>query len=71
MTIQCVPVWRCGTASSGWLKGGHPTSADGEVSSDVCFNRQGDCCKESKKIKIKYLWTAQFDLPNKSTPEKL
>ena len=53
MPTQCVPDNRCGTVFSGWLKGGHPTLADGEVSSDVCFNRQGDCCKESKKIKVK------------------
>ena len=38
---------------SGWLKGGHPILADGEVSSQVCFTRGGDCCKKSKNIYVK------------------
>ena len=53
MPTQCVPMWRCGTALSGWLEDGHPTSADGEVSSKVCFTRGGDCCKKSRNIKVK------------------
>ena len=53
MPTQCVPERRCGADFSGWLKGGHPTLANGEVSSEVCFNRRGDCCKESKNIKVK------------------
>ncbi|XP_066022510.1 pancreatic secretory granule membrane major glycoprotein GP2-like [Pocillopora verrucosa] len=53
MPTQCVPDFRCGAASSGWLKGGHPTLADGEVSSKVCFIRGGDCCKKSRDIKVK------------------
>ena len=32
MPTQCVPGFRCGAALSGWLNGGHPTLADGEVS---------------------------------------
>ena len=44
---------RCGAVYSGWLKGGHPTLADGEVSSQVCFTRGGDCCKKSKNIYVK------------------
>ena len=53
MPTQCVPDLRCGANSSGWLKGGHPTLADGEVSSKVCFTRRGDCCKKSRDIKVK------------------
>ena len=34
MPTQCVPSTRCGTIHSGWLKGGHPTLADGEVLSE-------------------------------------
>ena len=34
-------------------KGGHPTLAGGEVSSEVCFTRGGDCCKNSNNIKVK------------------
>ena len=53
MPTQCVPDNRCGAALSGWLKGGHPTLADGEVYSEVCFTRRGDCCKKSMNIKVK------------------
>ena len=53
MPTQCVPDNRCGAVFSGWLKGGHPTLADGEVSSEVCFTRGGDCCKKSMDIKVK------------------
>ena len=53
MPTQCVPDNRCGAVFSGWLKGGHPTLADGEVSSMVCFTRGGDCCKKASKIHVK------------------
>ncbi|XP_066022761.1 uromodulin-like [Pocillopora verrucosa] len=53
MPTQCVPDNRCGAVLSGWLKGGHPTLADGEVSSRVCFTRGGDCCKKASKIHVK------------------
>ena len=53
MPTQCVPDNRCGAVFSGWLKGGHPTLADGEVSSEVCFTRGADCCKKSINIKVK------------------
>ena len=53
MPTQCVPDYRCGAVYSGWLKGGHPTLADGEVLSKVCFTRVGDCCKKSININVK------------------
>ena len=53
MPTQCVPDFRCGATLSGWLEGGHPTLAKGEVSSQVCFTRGGDCCKKSINIKVK------------------
>ena len=53
MPTQCVPGNKCGAVYSGWLKGGHPTLADGEVLSKVCFTRSGDCCKKSINIKVK------------------
>nr|XP_058972479.1 uromodulin-like [Pocillopora verrucosa] len=53
MPTQCVPDNRCGAVYSGWLKGGHPTLADGEVFSKVCFTRGGDCCMKSRDIKVK------------------
>ena len=53
MPTQCVSGRRCGAVSSGWLKGGHPTVADGEVSSKVCYTRVRDCCKKSNNINVK------------------
>ena len=53
MPTQCVPHFRCGAAYSGWLEGGHPTLAKGEVFSQVCFTKAADCCKKSIKIKVK------------------
>ena len=53
MPTHCVPDFRCGADFSGWLKGGHPTLANVEVTSEVCFGRGGDCCKKSKEIKVK------------------
>ena len=53
MPTQCVPGNTCGADFSGWLQGGHPTLADGEVTSKVCFTRLTDCCKKSINIKVK------------------
>ena len=53
MPTQCVPDNRCGAVWSGWLNGGHPTLADGEDYSEVCFTRVRDCCKKSMDIKVK------------------
>ncbi|CAH3167240.1 unnamed protein product, partial [Pocillopora meandrina] len=68
MPTQCVPGDRCGAVLSGWLKGSHPTLADGEVSSEVCFTRGGDCCKKSINIKVKdcgsYFIYKLFNVPS-------
>ena len=53
MPTQCVKGNRCGAAFPGWLNGGHPTLADGEVLSKVCFTRSGNCCWKSINIKVK------------------
>ena len=53
MPTECVQDFRCGAASSGWLKGGHPTLRDGEVSSEVCFTRRDNCCHKTENIKVK------------------
>ena len=53
MPTRCVLGFRCGAALSGWLKDGHPTLANGEVSSAVCFTGDGDCCKKSIGINVK------------------
>ena len=52
MPTSCPPDYRCGTFSAGWLNGGHPTVADGQVSRQVCF-RGSTCCHWSTNIKVR------------------
>lgn len=42
----------CGTYGTGWLSGGHPTVAEGEVDRTVNFNYYGDNAKSSSDIKV-------------------
>ena len=44
MPTSCTPAQRCSTDATGWLKGGHPTVADGQVSRRVCFHYWPNCC---------------------------
>ena len=44
MPTSCPPENRCGTHMPGWLKGSHPTVADGQVSRTVCFHWKSSCC---------------------------
>ena len=48
----CPPKYRCATSVPGWMNGGHPTVADGQVSRQVCFN-WGNCCNLSANIKVR------------------
>ena len=44
---------RCGTYKPGWMKGSHPTVAEGIVSRTVCFAYSGSCCySSSQSIKV-------------------
>ena len=52
MPTSCPPRGRCGASATGWLNGGHPTVADGQVSRTVCFHWIG-CCEWSTKIKVR------------------
>ena len=52
MATSCPPTSRCGTNAPGWMNGGHPTVADGQVSRQVCFN-WGNCCNLSINIKVR------------------
>ena len=52
MPTSCPPTARCGTAATGWLNGGHPTVADGQVSRTVCFHWY-NCCRWSTNIKVR------------------
>ncbi|XP_015773266.1 PREDICTED: uromodulin-like isoform X1 [Acropora digitifera] len=53
MPTSCPPYHRCGTYVTGWLNGGHPTVADGQVSRQVCFHYTSSCCDWSKNIKVR------------------
>ena len=53
MPTSCPPTRRCRTSATGWLNGGHPTVADGQVSRTVCFHWSGSCCNWSTSIKVR------------------
>jgi len=54
MPEKCVLRYRCGTVYSGWLKGPHPTVAEGVVTRKVCYNNgYSGCCGRSNIIKVK------------------
>ena len=53
MPTSCPPEYRCNTYATGWLNGGHPTVADGQVSRTVCFHWNGKCCDWSTNIKVR------------------
>ena len=42
----------CGTYATGWMAGGHPTVAAGEVTRTVNFNWDGNSAKWTKSIKV-------------------
>ena len=53
MPTSCPPTYRCGTHAPGWMNGGHPTVADGQVTRTVCFHYSGDCYRWSTNIKVR------------------
>ena len=53
MPTSCPPYYRCGTQATGWLNGGHPTIADGQVSRQACFHWTSSCCQFSTNIKVR------------------
>ena len=53
MPTSCPPTHRCNTYATGWLNGGHPTVADGQVSRTACFHWSGNCCLWSTNIKVR------------------
>ena len=53
MPTSCPPINRCGTSATGWLNGGHPTVAEGQVSRTVCFHWNSRCCNWSTNIKVR------------------
>ena len=53
MPDSCVPKHRCGTHAPGWLRGGHPTVAEGAVRRKVCFHWTSGCCQFSTNIRVR------------------
>jgi len=53
MPTICVKKGKCGTDFPGWLRGNHPTVADGEVDRQVCFTFDGECCDRCENIRVK------------------
>ena len=53
MPTSCPPNYRCGANVPGWMNGGHPTVADGQVTRTVCFHYSGDCYRWSTNIKVR------------------
>ena len=53
MPTSCPPIYSCGTYAPGWLNGGHPTVADGQVTRKVCFRWTSGCCHRSTNIKVR------------------
>ena len=53
MPTTCPPVRRCGTHAPGWIKGQHPSVADGEVTREVCYHWTSNCCRWRNNIKVK------------------
>ncbi|XP_067037302.1 protein sidekick-2-like isoform X2 [Acropora muricata] len=58
MAEACPKMYSCSTNSSGWLRGTHPTVAEGIVQRKVCFSQRVsqffyDCCNHSKNISVR------------------
>ena len=53
MATSCPPIRRCGSFATGWLSGGHPAVADGQVIGSVCFHWGSVCCRRSWIIKVR------------------
>ena len=53
VVTTCPPERRCDTDYPVWLKGNHPTVAEGAVVRVFCIHRDGDCCKSSVNIQVK------------------
>lgn len=52
MPTSCVGEHRCQGDYAGWMKGSHPTVADGKVQRTVCFSHDSNCCHWSQQIEV-------------------
>ena len=53
MIDNCIPLYRCGGDFPGWLKGGHPSLADGIVERTACFHGMKMCCSRPTTIRVR------------------
>ena len=53
MPTSCPPRYKCDTNVPGWMNGGHPTVADGQVSRTVCWHWSSGCCTWSSTIRVR------------------
>ena len=53
MADKCVKLFHCGTHATGWLRGAHPSIAEGAVMREVCFHWLGDCCHFKQQILVR------------------
>ena len=53
MPTACPPTHRCNAHAPGWINGGHPSVADGQVTRQVCFHWTAGCCEWSTNIKVR------------------
>ena len=53
MATSCTSYQRCGTHYTGWLSGGHPSVADGQVTRTVYFRSYYSCYYYSTSIKVR------------------
>lgn len=56
MPTTCVSHHRCEGDYTGWMRGSHPTVADGKVKRSVCFSHNGKCCNWSQQIEVINCW---------------
>ena len=50
---KCVPKGHCSAPVPGWMRGNHPTVAEGLVTRGVCYHFGRDCCFLSHNITVK------------------
>ena len=53
MATSCTSYCRCGTYYTGWLSGGHPSVADGQVSRTVYFRSSYSCYQYGANIRVR------------------
>nr|XP_058952658.1 uncharacterized protein LOC131780054 isoform X2 [Pocillopora verrucosa] len=53
MSTYCVGKYHCGTHAPGWLRGAHPSVADGIIRALVCFHWGSQCCRWSTIIRVR------------------